>query len=267
MITRQGYALADAHRVRQGQLAALTAAQVVALWPLLLAGGRIDENSPTWLRAVVAVLAMRKAQSAALAAQFLTAYRMVESGVVEPFTPDLSMDLDMAAVTTSLMVTGPQELKRQVAARTGKKIFELTPEDLRTTSPGNGVATHAARAGIRIAQSGARETFDNAINNDRAVVGWMRTTAPDCCWFCAMLASRGPVYEEDSFAESDPRFSGPGNHKVHDACGCMMLPMYRRMESDAEKGQLRRYKELNALWAENNSAPAFKKAYEAQRTS
>lgn len=77
----------------------------------------------------------------------------------------------------------------------------------------------------------------------RTALGWIRKTDSDPCSFCALLASRGPVYLDDSFEASDLRFHGPGNAKVHDHCGCSLEPIYNR-KTDIDP----RVKEWDALW-------------------
>lgn len=83
----------------------------------------------------------------------------------------------------------------------------------------------AASAARYVTTAGHDQIYSN-VESDKVATGWYRTTKAGCCHFCAMLASRGVVYKEDSFKESDPRFIGPGNQKVHDSCGCGLRPFY-----------------------------------------
>jgi hypothetical protein len=263
-MTPQGQALADHHRVAQGRLAALTASQMLRLFPLLVTGGTIDLNTARWLEVALAALTTHRAASAALAAQFATAFRMIESGTLDGFSPAPAITLPIDAVTTSLMVLGPQAYRREVARQLGVEPRDLTERalaDARLPRPvQDKLAANTARAAMRHVQNGARDTLDNAIREDKAVVGYVRTTSGTPCYFCAMLASRGPVYQDDSFADSDPRFHGPGDQKVHDGCGCMLLPMYRR----AGKQWPGRAKEFDALWRANPSITKFRQAYEGR---
>lgn len=74
-----------------------------------------------------------------------------------------------------------------------------------------------------------RQMIRNAPAQDSLALGYYRVTAGDdrVCFFCTALASRGAVYRGDSFDRSDPRFSGPGEVKVHDRCRCSFATLYR----------------------------------------
>jgi len=86
----------------------------------------------------------------------------------------------------------------------------------------------AGAAAARHAGDGSRDQIINAVQRDRRAIGWVRVTSGQPCFFCAALASRGPVYQDDSFDESDARFEGQGRHKVHDHCSCALRPVHSR---------------------------------------
>lgn len=265
MITQQGRLLAERHRLAQGALAQATALAMLKLWPLLVAGRRIDANTPQWLELALAIMAAQRQQSAALAAQFATAYRVVESGRLDStFTPTPAVDLNIDAARTSMMVLGPVAYKQQVAKQLGVEVRDLNQGviDRNPLSEGTQakLAANTSRAAMRHVRNGGRETLDDVMRNDKAVVGYVRITDGDPCFFCAMLASRGPVYQDDSFADSDPRFQGPGKQKVHDGCGCDLLPLYRR----AGEQWPGRAKEFDALWRQTGSILKFRQAYEGR---
>jgi hypothetical protein len=87
-----------------------------------------------------------------------------------------------------------------------------------------------------------------------------------------MLMSRGIVYKEDSFDDSDPRFFGPGDAKIHDHCGGSLAPAYDRTLSP----ELQKFKDL---WESGKWDPApnrkgepdvvlgWRQFYEAQRVA
>lgn len=124
-------------------------------------------------------------------------------------------DADDAAVR-SLLVTGPSALKR--ASHHG-----LDEARARRVA-----VVQASGAASRHVLNGARDTTLELVKADDVAVGYIRVTASNPCAFCAMLASRGPVYRESSFAASDPRFVGPGTIKVHDNCACMPKAVFSR---------------------------------------
>jgi hypothetical protein len=46
----------------------------------------------------------------------------------------------------------------------------------------------------RLVLNTGRDQIIAATEGDRRAVAWAREERPDCCWFCAMLATRGAVY-------------------------------------------------------------------------
>jgi hypothetical protein len=87
---------------------------------------------------------------------------------------------------------------------------------------------HAGAAAARHVGNGGREQIQDSTKKDRRAIGFIRITGPSPCYFCAMLAGRGPVFSEDSFEDSDMLFDGAGHHKVHDNCACSMRQVYSR---------------------------------------
>ncbi len=124
------------------------------------------------------------------------------------------------------------------------------------------IAASATRAGMRHVSNGGRDAMDEVIRQDKRVVGYVRVTRDNPCFFCAMLASRGPVYEDQSFADSDPRFQGPGDQKVHDGCGCSLVPLYSRENPEF----LARTREFEDLWKQTGSLIKFRQAFEGRST-
>jgi hypothetical protein len=100
-------------------------------------------------------------------------------------------------------------------------------KDLERREPGI-VQQQLRGAVIRHTLNAGRDQIAAAQQADPAAVGYYRETDGDPCHFCAMLASRGAVYKEDSFDESDPRFEGEGTAKVHDDCACHNRPIFTR---------------------------------------
>lgn len=251
MPTAQGNALLAKHAQAQAQVGRLTAQQMLRLWPLLVTGGRIDANAPIWLRATLALLQRQRAMSAGLSAQYMAAYRLAELGPAAlldapTITPASALNVEQA--TTSLMVTGPQVYRAAVARQLGADKRELTPADIeRTKLPPQqllDIAAGNARAGVRHARNGGRDTVGEVIRADRRVIGAVRMIrSAHPCYFCSMLASRGPVYEGDSFDDSDPRFEGPGECKVHDGCMCELVPLYRKDSDPAITASIREHEE------------------------
>lgn len=95
----------------------------------------------------------------------------------------------------------------------------------------------------RRVSNGARDTIARSVFEDKAAMGWQRSTAPGACDFCQMLAGRGAVYKEETVSFAS-----------HDNCGCMAVPAFRgkpvpvrnyvpsrRNINDADRARVRRY--------------------------
>jgi hypothetical protein len=112
-----------------------------------------------------------------------------------------------------------------------------------------------------------RDTITNAVNDDRHAYGWSRVAQPDACYFCAILATRGPVYKSrEVFAASNAKFHGVGEIKVHNNCHCIPVPLFSehyeapdyvqewlRIYYQAKRGARRGQSDLNAFRAALNA--------------
>lgn len=82
----------------------------------------------------------------------------------------------------------------------------------------------ATTAIARHVEMAGRETLIFSAETDSARPGWARvlTGRENCAW-CAMLASRGPVYRSESSAlvRDDGR-------RFHDGCDCLVVPVFDR---------------------------------------
>lgn len=106
------------------------------------------------------------------------------------------------------------------------------------------------------------------------VLGWARVlTGAESCAFCAMLASRGPVYSEDTVVTTGKprevrprqvhyRNSGAGGHtyvsgsrregeKYHDHCDCIAVLVVKGMPWNGEQ----QYHDLKDLWDDATFQP------------
>jgi len=156
----------------------------------------------------------------------------------------------------SLLVTGPSALKR--AARNG--LDERRARGVTTVLTSGAASRHVL--------NGGRDTTMELIDADDVAEGWIRMLGPRPCAFCAMLASRGPVFSESSIAGSDSGFDGPGNIKVHDNCACWPKAVF---ESNPEwPGNNRAYQQM---WNDNirgrysgkDARNAWRRLWEAQQ--
>jgi hypothetical protein len=109
-------------------------------------------------------------------------------------------------ISTSLLVTGPIKAKALMAG------------GMRRTQAVQQAASTMAGAGYRQAINGGRDTISDTVRADPRAAGWQRVASPLCCAFCAMLASRGPVYQSEESASFEP----------HDLCNCAPEVVYSR---------------------------------------
>lgn len=217
--------LTEAHRLAQARLGAKAVHDLLSVFPLLDVTA-IDATTTRWLRVAIPLVQARRRSSATLAASYINAFRAVEAGDLPLLGSMLADTVTLEQLVTSLTVTGPVALKRSIGS-------EVPIEQaLRSAS------VTSSRAGMRHALNGGRETSIRMIDSDRIALGWARATSGAPCAFCAMLASRGPVYKTALTAGGD-------GHRYHDACHCTVEPVYH---PDAEwPPGARRYQ---ALWNE-----------------
>jgi hypothetical protein len=105
---------------------------------------------------------------------------------------------------------------------------------------------------------GGRDAMEELIKADPASTRWARVLGSDNpCAFCAMLASRGPVYLREETA----------GFKAHPACACTPEPVYSS-SADWPPGA----RDLRQLWLAStrgysgqNAINAFRRAYTRQR--
>lgn len=249
--------LTVAHRQQQAQIAAVTAVGMLRLWPLL---GQGDDEARTgrWLMLALQLIRIQRTKSANLAGAYLTRYRELELPGVPPFAITPAAAIDEQRVVSSLMATGPQRIRGEIEKRAKLEVARQLPDGADQTNvrvPTRGIVLSPKRlvelssgptgAAVRHVRDGARDTTSDVIKSDKRVIGYTRVTDGDPCFWCAMLASRGPVYQQDSFDESNARFYGPGNARAHDHCGCDLRPLYSRTGEDT--GEWKRYE---AIWVE-----------------
>lgn len=248
--------VADAHRVAQNRLTAALALLIVRYFRSLQ-GPQVDIEAAgrAWLAAVLPVLAAAHGQSARLAAAYWREQHGLNVGEVSRYAPSANvLGLNYEQARRSLAYTGIVHYQdRLERGMDPGRAWELSAAD-------------AAGSAVRLAGDGGREALIEAFTDETLAIGWSRATRANPCYFCAMLASRGPVYKGDSFDQSDARFSGGdilSEVKVHDSCGCFLVPVYDRFAP--EPGNNRAFAEL---WSAStggtsgqDAVKAFRQAY------
>lgn len=126
------------------------------------------------------------------------------------------------------------------------------------------VGKNVRRAAERHAGQPARDLVTD-VADDTPGGAWARLlVGPRSCAFCAMLASRGPVYSSEATARG--RRGGQKLTGVHDGCDCVFV----LIQDYATWEGRRAHERLEQLWLHSTSKTgerslnAFRRAYEAQ---
>lgn len=207
-LTADGKSLTEAHRRAQLAVSARAELEARSLWRLLDPSD-LDGAEPAWMAANLMSLRPHWEDSQRLAEAYIREYRAAEgvspSVVVRP-------DWDQRYMAENLHMAGPVRVKLLV---------------------GSGMAGDAAAlaavtkfSGItkRAALSGGRLMLHETARRDPTAIGWRRVTDGDPCTFCAMLATRGPVYGKDTVLST-----GEGL-RYHGSCGCTAELVYGHWE-------------------------------------
>jgi hypothetical protein len=234
--TPEGRLLTEAHRVQQARLGADTVRQMHTLFRVL-DPANLDRTVERWLSLAVPLVQAQRTKSSAAAGRYVAAFRTAETGAA--IAPVLADTAPAAALLTSLTVTGPVALKR--AAARGVELDQAV--DLATVQVG--------KAAMRHALNGGRDTITQTVSSDPRALGWARAVSGKPCAFCAMLASRGPVYAKDT-----------AGFDAHDGCSCSAEPVYSAAASWPPGGQ-----QYRQLWDETTAGLGGQDAVNAFRVA
>lgn len=196
-----GRLLTERHRQAQLQVRTRALRDYVRLWPIWEGD---EESFAQMVAASIVIARAYNGMSATLAGGYFTSFHLAE-GVRGEAVPRLAGPLDAGKVTAGLLVTGRDAVAAALDA--GRPAEEARETALARTS--GSISRHVL--------NGGRETILHSVAEDKEALGWGRVTDGDPCAFCAMLAGRGPVYEEDTVG-----------FEAHDECGCGAEPVYFR---------------------------------------
>lgn len=252
--TTEGTALTEAHRRAQIANAAVVAALVSASWGDLDISGLATATS-RFLQLIIPQIELGRRKSALLAVRYAEAFRRAElGGPVPSFAP-------LDAITAAQIEASMRAVAFGPAARLSRKLDVSDSPDVQRAvrTQIRSLKTAVGGTTTRYVADGGRATlFDIATSQDRRAFGYQRVTRDKPCYFCAALASRGPVYQEDSFDDSDPRFEGEGRVKVHDSCHCSLEVVYSRTSPWPGRGR-----EFEKMWKNSDGTLAgFRRLYE-----
>ena len=220
-LTANGKDLTEAHRRAQLAVSARAEMEARALWGML-DPARLDKSEPAWLSANLLAMRPYWEDSQRLAATYIQEYRAAEgvapSVVVRP-------DWDQRYMAENLHMAGPVRVKL------------LTQGGMSAEAAALAAVTKFSGITKRSTLSGGRLLLHETTMRDPSAIGWRRVTDGDPCTFCAMLATRGPVYGKDTVL-----LNGEGL-EYHGACGCTAEIVYGRWEpSPVEQLHIEEYR-------------------------
>lgn len=219
--TAAGTALTEAHQASQLALKAQLTGTALTLWPLLDPDD-LDRTLELWLAATVAHIERAHDQSQQIARSYFTSFAHAETGTF--YDPPPAVPIDVDRLRANLTITGPVQVKSLLTR--GHPLDQA----LKTAQ------VRASGEAARLAMQGHRRMLADALNADFGAnpppVGYARVTSAKPCAFCAMLASRGPVY----------RSEGSGGFRAHGHCACTVEPVFRR--DAAWPGRAREFHDL-----------------------
>jgi hypothetical protein len=222
-LTDDGKRLTESHRLAQLALANRAEAVGRALWPLLKVAD-LDASTPRWVAANVESARRFQAESTALAAAYVSEYRVAEGAT--RFAPVVSAPFDARVEAATLVLAGPVRVKTLIGS--GTRSMDAPAMALTKFS---GIVR-------REALQGGRQLVALTTNADPVAIGWRRVTSGNPCTFCAMLASRGPAYGSQAKATA---VAGSGL-RYHGHCNCTAEIVYGEWKpSEREQEYLNSY--------------------------
>lgn len=190
---------------------------------------RADVNDiDGWFRRVVkdlvALLAAAWRAIRALTGNYLEDHATAEGRAVVPTLAKWSTE----QVLTSLRVTGPVAFKSAIDDG-------HTPQHAKAI-----MASRLSGAAEKTVLRGDRDTVMATVEASDEIIGWRRVSDGDPCAWCAMLVSRGAVYETRFSATRvvGQRGATRGNQPIgasyHDHCHCSAEPLYEHEQEPPE---------------------------------
>jgi hypothetical protein len=246
MAPQQGYetasqaaqaSITEAFRAQQAFLAAIAIRDILSIWGLL----SLRDVRSSWPAVKVALASLIRDRFGMAGAAGNAYYLQVRSaaGVLED-VPILELPpaLDEALITATLDSTGPYSLLARI--KSGQQVTEAVQN----------TGVQLSGAASRLILNGARMAVLTAVQEDSKAVAWMRVTAANPCSWCAMLASRGPIYRTEASA----------GFKAHNNCRCVAQACF-----SAEDAEALRDNDLYQQWQQVTQGHSGKYALRAWR--
>ncbi len=236
--TKEGAALTEVQRRRQLGLRAATIRDIIRLWPMW------DLDDPSsydrFVDAVIVLTQSRARDSAVLAARYYEMFKDVE------IAPGVKMTWGRAAVLTEPAT--PAQIRASINATAKAGVFRALGAGFSREAALNQGLLQVSGSMGRHVLNGGRNTIMESARQDAMCLGWARVTDAEPCAFCAMLASRGPAYKEETV-----------HFQAHDHCTCGAEPVYAGSKWPG-RGQ-----EFKDLWNQTKKGHGSKSAIAAFR--
>jgi hypothetical protein len=226
-----------------------------ALSKLQVAWAEVDpEDAATWLRYVNTaeeLCSSAQTASANTAFRYFERFRRAELKALGQLVDGLSVARPSLALPGEfegvIEAYGPAYVRRLIASG-------VSVEEAKRLALSGQLGNLTGRI-----LSPGRDVVSSGIDRDRRCIGYRRCCSGAACSFCAMLATRGAVYKEDSFRSgykgqrvslSTGKAKGARGAEVHRSCQCWMEPVYSRKSRPT--ANVTRYE---ALWRESGGDP------------
>lgn len=212
--TALGSQLTQQHRAAQLAIRAAVIRELQLLWPAF--DPTEFDTFDRFLVGAIALIQGRYRDSAGIAAAYFQTFRSAE-GVRSVL--DVRVPPRLSPGIIGMALRGGGLLGTLNARRAGQNVDQAAA---------NGFVRVAGVAGSLVLDGG-RATVLDAIRRDPERPRWQRVTSGRPCAFCAMLASRGPVYRDADRAA----------FQAHDHCSCTPEAAYNGSQMPTVSRQLR----------------------------
>lgn len=211
------------NRRDQEEVARRLGLDLARLWPLL-SFDDLDGTADAWVDSAVGFTARAFDDSAREAVDFHNNYMVARA----------LQDSDLVPAPVETVVSPPHV--NELSVRQKLLLTSVGTVKHAMPAPEKPTMLKALKATVGAAQTealqGGRE-FTKSVSEMGVVTGWQRMTDGDPCAFCALLAAKGPVYQNlGRIARTDAKYLGDqqvpeDSAKVHWHCKCTLVPVYK----------------------------------------
>jgi len=234
---------AESFRQQQAFQVAWLLLQIIGLWGLLDLRNVIS-SWPQVRTAIAAIIAEQSQVMGQLGNAYYLQARAAAGILALPPALSVPAAPSPQLIKATLDSTGPYSLLARI--KQGRDV----PEAAQVTGAIVGAAA------TRLIQNGARTAVLQAVQQDSAAVAWYRVTAADPCGFCAMLASRGPVF----------RTAQSAGFKAHSRCRCSAAACFSKQDAKAlrDNDLYRQWKQVTRGYGGQDAIRVWRRYWDAK---